>query len=147
MPCAEGAGAAHGAQLLDLKQASESLVVAYRNGAPIKLNEVARVIDSVENINTLGLFNGQPAVIVLITRQPGANVIKTVDGVRALLPELRARLEASLSQLLAPEGCGRTTATLSPPALLESLFADVRDFTKGAAQSDDITAMVLQYGG
>ena len=50
--------------------------------------------DSVENINTLGLFNGEPAVIVLVTLQPGANVIKTVDGVRALLPELQAAAAA-----------------------------------------------------
>ncbi|MFC5522377.1 efflux RND transporter permease subunit [Polaromonas jejuensis] len=68
------------------------LVVAWRNGAAIRLSDVAEVVDGVENINTLGLFNGSPAVIVLITRQPGANVIDTVDGVRALLPELQAQL-------------------------------------------------------
>ena len=68
------------------------LVVAWRDGAAVRLGDVAEVIDGVENINTLGLFNGEPAVIVLITRQPGANVIETVDGVRALLPELQAQL-------------------------------------------------------
>ena len=68
------------------------LVVAWRNGSPIRLSDVANVIDGMENIRTLGLFNGQPAVIVLITRQPGANVIKTVDNVRALIPELQAQL-------------------------------------------------------
>ena len=56
--------------------------------------DVAEVIDGVENTRTLGLFNGEPAVIVLVTRQPGANVIETVDGVRALLPELQAQLPA-----------------------------------------------------
>ncbi|WP_292934142.1 efflux RND transporter permease subunit [Noviherbaspirillum sp.] len=68
------------------------LVVAWRNGAAVRLADVAQVIDSVEDTHTLGLFNGQPAVIVLITRQPGANVIETVDSVRALLPTLQAQL-------------------------------------------------------
>ena len=68
------------------------LVVAWRNDSAIRLSDVAEVADGVENTNTIGLFNGQPAVIVLVTRQPDANVIATVDGVRALLPELQAQL-------------------------------------------------------
>lgn len=68
------------------------LVVAWRDGAAIRLGDVAEVVDGVEDIRTLGLFNGQPAVIVLVTRQPGANVIATVDAVRDLLPELQAQL-------------------------------------------------------
>ena len=68
------------------------LVVAWRNGAAIRLQDVAEVIDGVEDTRTLGLINGEPAVIVLLTAQPGANVIETVDGVRALLPELQAEL-------------------------------------------------------
>ncbi|TFW03019.1 nodulation protein, partial [Oxalobacteraceae bacterium OM1] len=69
-----------------------NLVVAWRNGAPVRLSDVADVTDGVEDVRTLGLFNGEPAVIVLVTRQPGANVIETVDGVRALLPQLQAQL-------------------------------------------------------
>ena len=72
--------------------AYRDLVIAWRNGAPVRLSDVAHVIDSVEDTHTLGLFNGEPAVIVLVTRQPGANVIETVDAVRALLPELRKEL-------------------------------------------------------
>jgi multidrug efflux pump len=68
------------------------LVVAWRGDAAIRLSDIADVTDSVENINTLGLFNGQPAVIVLITLQPGANAIETVDEVRAILPELQDQL-------------------------------------------------------
>jgi multidrug efflux pump len=68
------------------------LVVGWRNNAAIRLADVAEVNDGVENTNTLGLFNGEPAVIVLVTRQPGANVIEVVDGIRALLPELQAQL-------------------------------------------------------
>ncbi len=72
--------------------AYRGLVLAWRNGAPVRLSDVAEVIDSVEDKNTLGLFNGAPAVIVLVNRQPGANVIETVDAVKDLLPELRAEL-------------------------------------------------------
>jgi len=72
------------------------LVVAWRNGAAIRLGDVAQVTDSVENVNTLGLFNGEPAVIVLVTRQPGANIIETVDSVRALIPELQDQLPSDV---------------------------------------------------
>jgi len=68
------------------------LVVSWRNGAAVHLSDVATVSDGPEDVRTLGLFNGSPAVIVLVTMQPGANVIDTVDGVRALLPELEAQL-------------------------------------------------------
>ena len=66
------------------------MVVAWRNGAAVRLRDVAEVIDSVEDTRTLGLFNGEPAVIVLVTQPAGANVIETVDAVRALLPALQA---------------------------------------------------------
>jgi multidrug efflux pump len=69
-----------------------SLIVAWKNNAPVRLEDVAEISDGVEDTRTLGLFNGQPAVIVLVTRQPGANVIETVDGVRAALPQLQAQL-------------------------------------------------------
>ena len=79
------------------------LVVAWRDGAAIRLRDVAEVIDGPENINTIGLFNGQPAVIVLVTRQPDANVIETVDGVRALLPSLQAQLPGDVSLQVASD--------------------------------------------
>ncbi len=72
------------------------LVVAWRNGAAVRLADVADVVDSVEDTRTIGLFNGQPAVVVLVTRQPDANVIETVDGIRALLPELQAQLPGDI---------------------------------------------------
>ncbi|MET3493148.1 multidrug efflux pump [Variovorax boronicumulans] len=68
------------------------MVIAWRNGSAVRLQDVAEVIDGVEDTRTLGLFNGEPAIIVLITRQPSANIIETVDSVRALLPELQAQL-------------------------------------------------------
>ena len=79
------------------------LVVAWRNGAAVRLSDVANVIDGPENINTLGLFNGEPAVIVLITRQPAANVIETVDGVRDLLPTLQAQLPGDITLQVASD--------------------------------------------
>jgi multidrug efflux pump len=72
------------------------LVVAWRNGAAVHLQDIATVSDGPEDVRTLGLFNGRPAVVVLVTMQPGANVIDTVDGVRALLPELEAQLPADI---------------------------------------------------
>ncbi len=68
------------------------MVVAWRNGAPVRLQDVAEVENGVEDKRTLGLFNGEPSIVVLITKQPGANVIAAVNGVRALLPELQAQL-------------------------------------------------------
>ena len=88
------------------------MVVAWRNGAAVRLDDVANVTDGVENTRTLGLFNGKPAVIVLITRQPGANVIKTVDGVRALLPELRAQLPAQIELDVASDSTNSIRASL-----------------------------------
>ncbi|MDW5444895.1 efflux RND transporter permease subunit [Polaromonas sp. SM01] len=88
------------------------LVVAWRNGAAIRLADVAEVVDGVENINTLGLFNGSPAVIVLVTRQPGANVIETVDGVRALLPELQAQLPQDVQLQVASDSTNSIRASL-----------------------------------
>jgi multidrug efflux pump len=88
------------------------LVVAWRDGSAIRLQDVADVTDSVENINTLGLFNGQPAVIVLVTSQPGANVIETVDGVRALLPTLQAQLPQDVAMQVASDRTNSIRASL-----------------------------------
>ncbi len=88
------------------------LVVAWRNNAAIRLSDVAEVVDGVENINTLGLFNGEPAVIVLVTRQPDANVIATVDGVRALLPELQAQLPQDVVLQVASDRTNSIRASL-----------------------------------
>ncbi|OFA01349.1 multidrug resistance protein MdtC [Janthinobacterium sp. HH107] len=89
-----------------------SLVVAWRDGAAIRLDDVADVVDGVENNNTLGLFNGDPAVIVLITRQPGANVIATVDGVRALLPQLQAQLPGDIKLQVASDSTNSIRSSL-----------------------------------
>src|SRR6202789_4356325 len=63
----------------------KSLIVAYRNGAPVRLADVGDVIDSVENVRTLGLSNGKPAVMMIVYRQSGANIIQMVDHVKELM--------------------------------------------------------------
>jgi multidrug efflux pump len=70
----------------------QPLIIAWRNGAPVRLSDVAEVIDATENIRNEGQANGKRSVLVIIYLQPNANVIETVDEVRALLPELQAAL-------------------------------------------------------
>jgi multidrug efflux pump len=72
------------------------LVVAYRGGRAVQLSDVATVEDSVEDLRATGMANGKPAVLVLIYRQPGANIIETVDRVRTLLPQLEASIPGSM---------------------------------------------------
>jgi multidrug efflux pump len=88
------------------------LVVAWRDNAAVRLADVADVVDGVENTNTLGLFNGEPAVIVLVTRQPGANVIQVVDDVRALLPELQAQLPQDVQLQVASDSTNSIRSSL-----------------------------------
>ena len=72
------------------------LIVSYRNGAPVKLGEVANVIDDVENIRQFAWHNTTPAVLLNIQRQPGANIIEVVDRIYAMLPQLKQSLPASV---------------------------------------------------
>ncbi|PYN96266.1 MAG: acriflavine resistance protein B [Candidatus Rokuibacteriota bacterium] len=73
-----------------------SVVVAYRNGAPVRLGDVATVADGVENTKLAAWMNDKPAVIVNIQRQPGANIISVVDRIKRLLPQLKASLPSSI---------------------------------------------------
>jgi len=72
------------------------LVIAYRNGAAVRLQDVAGILDSVENVRNLGLANGQPAVLVILYRQPGANIIETVDRVVSMIPALKASIATDI---------------------------------------------------
>ena len=77
-----------------LHKASEydSVIVAYRNGAAVRLPDVGEIRDSVEDVRTLGLVDSKPAIMVIVFRQPGANIIETVDNVIKLMPQLEAQL-------------------------------------------------------
>ena len=74
----------------------KDLVVGYHNGAAVKLSDFADVQDSVENLRTTGFVNGKPGVLLIIFRQPGANIIDTVDRVRASIPSLKASIPAAM---------------------------------------------------
>src|SRR5450830_880128 len=74
----------------------KNLIVAYKNGAPVRLLDVAQVVDSAENVKLAAWSGTKPAIILNVQRQPGANVIATVDAIKARLPELQASLPGSL---------------------------------------------------
>ncbi|HEX9154437.1 MAG TPA: efflux RND transporter permease subunit, partial [Nitrospira sp.] len=73
------------------------LIVSYRQGRAVRLSDVATVEHSVEDLRTMGVANGTPAVLIIINRQPGANIIETVDRVRAMLPQLEASIPGSMT--------------------------------------------------
>ncbi len=72
------------------------IVVGYRNGAPLRLDEVASVSEGLQNAQNMGLANGEPSVQLIIYRQPGANIIDAVEGVKAALPQLEASIPAAI---------------------------------------------------
>ncbi|OGU17050.1 MAG: acriflavine resistance protein B [Geobacteraceae bacterium GWC2_53_11] len=76
--------------------AYRQLVVAYRDGSPVRLEELGRVIDSVENTKTAGWYNGTRAIVLAVYRQPGTNTIEVVDNVKKLLPGFRSQMPASV---------------------------------------------------
>lgn len=73
------------------------LIIAYKNGNPIRLKDVATVIDSNQDLHNAGSANGKPSVVILMFRQPNANIIATVDRVKALLPELSASIPRDIN--------------------------------------------------
>jgi multidrug efflux pump len=83
-----------------------SLVIAYRSGSAVRLSDLADVTDSVEDLRNQGLANGKPSVLLILYRQPGANIIDTVDRVTALLPQLEASIPSDIDVTVAAD---RTT--------------------------------------
>ena len=92
-------------QLLKAKE-YQPLIISYKDGRAVRLSDVATVRDSVENVRNMGLVDGKPAILVFVNRQPGANIIATVDRVRALLPQLRAEIPPVIDLTVASD---RTT--------------------------------------
>jgi len=78
-------------QLFDAKDYKD-LVVVYRNGAPVRLSDLGRVVDGTEDVRNMGMSNDEEAVIIYVSRQPNANIIDSVDRIKALLPQFRASL-------------------------------------------------------
>ncbi len=73
------------------------LVIAYRNGSAVRVSDVGDVVDSVEDLRNAGYSNGKPSVLVTVNRQPGANIIDTVDQIRAALPQLKAAIPQTIN--------------------------------------------------
>ena len=98
----------------------EPLMVVYRNGAPVRLRDIATVTDSVEDIRNYGISddkldgkpNGKPAITIIIFRQPGANIIATADRIIALLPQLEAQIPADMNLSIAMDRTGTIRASL-----------------------------------
>ena len=97
-----------------IRRASDykTVVAAWRNGAPVRLNEIANIIDSVENDKVASWFNGARAVVLAIQRQPDANTVNVVELVKARLPQFRAqvppsiRMETLLDRSISIRDCG-----------------------------------------
>ncbi|HMH51918.1 MAG TPA: multidrug efflux RND transporter permease subunit [Candidatus Acidoferrum sp.] len=102
-------------QLFDADQ-YRPVIVAYRNGAPIRLGDVATVESSVADVRTGGIANGKRAVLLILYRQPGANIIETVDRVYARLPELKASISPAIS----------LTVVLDRTTTIRASFRDVQ---------------------
>ena len=79
----------------------EPLIVAYHNGSAVRISDVGRAEDRPENIRNAGYANGKPSVLVIIFRQPNANIIDTVDGIRAVLPQLKAAIPPAIDMRVA----------------------------------------------
>ena len=108
---------AHRYQLYTNDQASRAseyrpLVIAYRNGSAVQLADVADVEDSVQDLRNEGRANGQPSVLVILSRQPGANIIDTVDQVKAELPQLQAALPSDVNLTIVSDRSGTIRASL-----------------------------------
>ncbi|MDB5339687.1 MAG: acriflavin resistance protein [Planctomycetaceae bacterium] len=88
------------------------LIVMYRNGAPVRLQDIATVTDSVEDIRAFGICNGKPSITLMVFRQPGANIIGTVDRIRALLPQLDAQIPADMELSVAMDRTATIRASL-----------------------------------
>ncbi|MGA9111734.1 MAG: multidrug efflux RND transporter permease subunit [Smithella sp.] len=89
------------------------LIVSYHNGAAVRLADLGQVVDSVQDVRNAGYFNGKPCVMIIISKQPGANVIETVNRIKDLLPQLRASMPAAIDLQIASD---RT------PSIRTSLF-------------------------
>ncbi len=88
------------------------LIIHYNNGSPVRLQDVANIVDSVQNVRNAGMSNGKPAVLLVINREPGANIIATVNHIRSELPALRASIPAAIQLNIAQDRSPTIRASL-----------------------------------
>jgi len=118
-------------QLFEAKN-YQNLVAIYRNGAPVRLSDLGHVFDSVEDVRNIGLADGKPAVLIQISRQPNANIIDTVDRVKAVLPQFQASLPPTITLRLDND---RTN----------TIQASVRDAERSMAISISLVVLVVFF--
>ena len=96
------------------KKASDyiPLIVSYRKGAAVRLDDLGDVVDSVQDVRNAGLFNSRPSVLLIVYKQPGANVIETVDRVKAIMPQLQASIPAAINLQIASDRTPTIRASL-----------------------------------
>ncbi|MCW6568527.1 multidrug efflux RND transporter permease subunit MdtC [Yersinia ruckeri] len=88
------------------------LIIHYNNGSPVRLSDVANVVDSVQDVRNAGMSDGKPAILLVISREPGANIIATVNRIRAELPALRASIPAAVQLNIAQDRSPTIRASL-----------------------------------
>ena len=88
------------------------IIVAWRNGSPVRLGDLGEIVDSVQDIRNYGMANGKPAVLMIINRQPDANIIEVVDAISALLPQLQASIPAGVDLRVMMERTSTIRASL-----------------------------------
>lgn len=93
-------------------QQYKPLIIAYRNNAPVRLSDVSNVVESVENIRAAGLANGKPSVLLVIFKQPGSNIISTVDHIRQILPQLKASIPSAINMTISMDRTATIRASL-----------------------------------
>ena len=98
---------------LEVATAYKSVVLAYRNAAPVFIDDVADVIDGLENQYVAGALNGGPAVVVDVQRQPGANVVETVDRIHKEIEKLKRAMPAGVSLAVVQDRTGTIRASIS----------------------------------
>ena len=104
-----------------------TLIIAYRNGAAVRLSDVADVTDSVEDVRNLGMSNGKPAMLVILFRTPGANIVATVANVKGILPQLQAALPPPIDLSIAIDRTGTIRDSLRDVRALDDGFHPARD--------------------
>jgi multidrug efflux pump len=112
------------------------LIISYKDGRAVRLSDVATVRDSVENVRNSGLVNGKPGILIIVYRQPGANIIETVDQVRQMLPQLQADVPPAIELTVASDRTTtirasvhevQVTLALSIALVILVVFAFLRD--------------------
>ncbi|MBE7190164.1 efflux RND transporter permease subunit, partial [Jatrophihabitans endophyticus] len=98
---------------LENADAYRNVVVTYRNAAPVLISDVADVVDGLENAHVAGWYNGQPAVVIDVQRQPGANVVRTVGRIRAELDKLKTQLPAGVALSVVSDRTGTIKASIA----------------------------------